>query len=599
MPTTKEGVRVITETIPPNGTYTLNLSYPSLVNGTLRFENSTQTPPDTVVEVTTMNFNNSVPITFTLTPTRYGVYFSQKPMNQLIVKNTSNSTSIELYFEYTLLEYFEPYNEIIQFITAINIISPPSITTLYQGANNRYNGSLANATFFSDMPVGTQVAIREVNVQSTSSSTVGNVLIPLCNNLYFFENISPLDSTINSNIAAFTSDLITNNLPSGATLNNATVPYMIVDYLFDFNLQVQFVQTYNINSSGDIVFGGYIYAYYFNNPSAEFSNAKIDTDSVSNSAYTLTPEPPTLMITDSSGKVNFNLTQPLTPTSDLSATVSASTTIAGITRSASATGAPNFNYNINILPPPTTYNPTSYNGGNDVVFSSNTTLTGDIVAVNITINSGVTLTTNGYSLIATNTFQNNGTVSSGQTGLYENFPNSYGGSGGGGAAGGCGSYSNGNSGYSTLAPGGAGSIFGSGCDSTSGSTPSQPSLTNTEIYNWYVNGINQYLCGAAGGNNGGNNANYVGTGGNGLYIQANNITNNGVISTVGGGSGPCGSELLSYAGSGGGGSVLLAYHNSLKEGTIYTNGGGTSCNAHSGGSGLVMVYQYSTPPVQP
>ena len=55
-----------------------------------------------------------------------------------------------------------------------------------------------------------------------------------------------------------------------------------------------------------------------------------------------------------------------------------------------------------------------------------------------------TLTTNGYSLIATNTFQNNGTVSSGQTGLYENFPNSYGGSGGGGAAGGCGSQNNGN-----------------------------------------------------------------------------------------------------------------------------------------------------------
>ena len=115
----------------------------------------------------------------------------------------------------------------------------------------------------------------------------------------------------------------------------------------------------------------------------------------------------------------------------------------------------------------------------------NTTLTSDLYCNNLTINSGVVLTTNGYNIYCTGTFTNNGTINTGQNGSYSNFLNSYGGSGGGGGSGNGGGA--GGSGFSTLAPGGAG---GSGTNAgANGSTPSAPTLSNSLIQSWYNNGM--------------------------------------------------------------------------------------------------------------
>lgn len=60
---------------------------------------------------------------------------------------------------------------------------------------------------------------------------------------------------------------------------------------------------------------------------------------------------------------------------------------------------------------PSTVNASNANA--DIVYSSNTTLTADVYANNVTINSGVTVTTNGYHFYCSGTFTNNGTIDTG------------------------------------------------------------------------------------------------------------------------------------------------------------------------------------------
>ena len=119
---------------------------------------------------------------------------------------------------------------------------------------------------------------------------------------------------------------------------------------------------------------------------------------------------------------------------------------------------------------------TQTNSYSDITYSSDTTLTADVYANNLTIDSGITLTTAGYNIYCTGTFTNNGTVSGsgygGSGGAGSNggtgtgggsYTNSYGGSGGGG------SLKGGNGGNTTVS-GGNGSGVGGGA----GSTPTAP-----------------------------------------------------------------------------------------------------------------------------
>ena len=277
--------------------------------------------------------------------------------------------------------------------------------------------------------------------------------------------------------------------------------------------------------------------------------------------------------------------------------------------------------NFNII---TIYNPTSGRFSNPVVYNKNTSLTNNILAYSITINNGVILTTNGYALICNNTFINNGIIDTGQTPL-QNFPNSYGGSGGAGSSGGGGgsggsgqqSGTAGGSGIgyntsvaggrSTGGAGGSGAAGGSaGVPGVSGATPSIPTLTNLLIQTWYNNGMLNYLAGAGslseqGVNESGGTSSAIGgsSGGNGygaygLYIQANQIiagviNANGTTGSSNGGNGGNGGYLLggagggAGAGAGGGGVIILAYGNGGYIAGIYNVLGGTITS--SGGDG--------------
>jgi len=234
----------------------------------------------------------------------------------------------------------------------------------------------------------------------------------------------------------------------------------------------------------------------------------------------------------------------------------------------------------------------------NVVISSNTTLTSDLYCNNLTINSGVVLTTNGYNIYCAGTFTNNGTINTGYlnnggtANVYANpggsVPNSYGGSGGGGANG----RGSGGSGGSTLVAGG-----GVGAN---GSTPLAPTLTNNLIISWYNNGFSNYLSGGGGGG-GGDYGGGGGSGSYGIYIQANKIIA-GTINANGQSGGNNSSTTVGGGGGGGGGVILLAYGSGgYTSGTYNVSGGsggiGGGGNGGAGGNGQVLTYNYSSIPI--
>jgi hypothetical protein len=253
---------------------------------------------------------------------------------------------------------------------------------------------------------------------------------------------------------------------------------------------------------------------------------------------------------------------------------------------------------------PVVLNPT--NGLNytaNLVYDGNTTLSSDVAtAYNITIENGVTVRTNGHSMLAGGTFENNGTITAGNPhdnaslGVKgESYPGSFGGSGGAGG--------------------------GGGGNSNSGSTPGAPKLTAALVQSWYSAGMLKYLTGAGGGggcthngyaasggnttapggsytNKGSGCSGVGGTGGSGSYgvfIEANRLIA-GNISALGQ-QGAVGSP--DAGGGGGGGVILLAYGpGGYSQGNYGVTGGSGQNDAASGGNGLVLVLNY-TPAGQP
>lgn len=266
-----------------------------------------------------------------------------------------------------------------------------------------------------------------------------------------------------------------------------------------------------------------------------------------------------------------------------------------------------------------------------IVVSCDTSLASDIKDCgNLVIKPGVTLTTNGYSIICSGTFNNSGRIVAGRpanggaggrgggTGAAGtngqaggSFSQSYGGSGGAGGYGGYGDTSGGNGGY-TIASGG---VAISGGVATSGQTPAVGYFSDSVIAGLYLGGMINYLSGAGGGGGGGGGGYYGGSGGKGgsgsygVYIQADRLIA-GTIITEGenGASGPSefGQRGGGCGGGGGGGSILLAYGNGgYVSGSYMTSGGyGSSCApsngmgaSGSGGAGNVILHNYLTPPV--
>ena len=229
----------------------------------------------------------------------------------------------------------------------------------------------------------------------------------------------------------------------------------------------------------------------------------------------------------------------------------------------------------------------------NITYSADTTLTSDVYANNVTIDSGVTITTAGYSFLCTGTFTNNGTVSSASTSTSTtatSISTSYGGSGGGGGGNG-----GDNGGSTTVAGGSGGAVYGD--DGGAGSSATAPTLSASLIQTWFNNGIQNYLEGAGGGMGGFSSSGSAsggagGIGGYGIFIQANSIIA-GTLNTSGA-NGVMNSNSA-QGGGGGGGSIILAYGSGgVTAGTYITDGGSggtaSSNNGGVGGNGIVMSY---------
>ncbi|MDE1874339.1 MAG: hypothetical protein KGI04_04475 [Candidatus Micrarchaeota archaeon] len=249
-------------------------------------------------------------------------------------------------------------------------------------------------------------------------------------------------------------------------------------------------------------------------------------------------------------------------------------------------------------------------GNAAVTISTATTLTGDLVCGTLTVNSGQTLTTAGYSILCNSTITNSGTISSGGT---TNNPanggptgtvggsasSSYGGSGGGG--------------------GGYNNVGGNG------GTPTSPTVNNANIQTWYGTGglaIQTYFEGAGGG---GSADVAGGSGSYGVYMQASKVVegtvtatgvagtvdtgttktagqNGGSTSGTAGGTGGAASGHgagTSACGGGGGGAIILAAYGSggfTTGTTTVTGGSGTGCTetGGTGGSGRPLSFSYGT-----
>lgn len=242
----------------------------------------------------------------------------------------------------------------------------------------------------------------------------------------------------------------------------------------------------------------------------------------------------------------------------------------------------------------------------NVVISSNTTLHQNLFAASLTINPGVTLCTDGYSIILSGNFENFGTLRAGYNcqsiQLNSNsvsYPNSLGGSGGGVSynpraliayqAG------------STMATRGAANASGSGGNGHV--VPFSKVIgyaTLSNISKWFTNGIQNYLSGAGGGSVSCGKYGFChgGLGSYGIFIQANTVDAGKIMAF--GMSSKWSSCLYGMQGAGGGGAVIIAYGNGgLVPGQICNTGGNATptysnyCfSGGQGGNGSVFSINY-------
>lgn len=253
--------------------------------------------------------------------------------------------------------------------------------------------------------------------------------------------------------------------------------------------------------------------------------------------------------------------------------------------------------------------PTASDG--TVVYSVDTTLTRDVYASTIVVNSGVTVTLAGFRLFAFSSIENNGIIDrSGNPGVGVTAgaalgAGTLGGSGAGGAggtaagvAGAAAAGLGGNGGSGGLGSGGAGGAAGGVTvpGATSGGVEIFQSARQAQVGRDLANTI---LLGGAGGGGGGGDGTAGGGGGSGAgvaMICARNIFGTGTIRANGGNGGtPVSGNRGGGAGGGGGVVVLISENDTTAtslvvqvNGGIGSSGTGTGAVGNNGSVGRIF-----------
>ena len=266
----------------------------------------------------------------------------------------------------------------------------------------------------------------------------------------------------------------------------------------------------------------------------------------------------------------------------------------------------------------------------DVTISANTTLTRDMYYNNLTVNSGITLSSGGYRIFVKNTLTNNGTIKNNGTNGVNGQP----GAGTGGAGGSTGSLKGGTVGGNSLESaygggggGGAGITFiaariivntgtvsANGGNGGNGSANSQTGYSN---YGQAGTSLDPGL-GAAGAKGGDSRSSGGLTGASGGTLTAPTAAKGGfrtypscmllreiesTTQTIGGGTGGgAGAQEISYGngggGGGGGGLVMILYTKLTDTGSITATagtggtGGNGGTNGTTGTDGSVIKLQF-------
>lgn len=255
------------------------------------------------------------------------------------------------------------------------------------------------------------------------------------------------------------------------------------------------------------------------------------------------------------------------------------------------------------------------------------TLSRDIFATDITVNSGVTINTNLYRIFATGTLTNNGSIklngndaaanvggvgiSNTTSSINNNNSTKVGTAGGNGVTASAGAVGTNQSGNYTLGgrggTGGTGTSGAGGAAGTLNAAPASamPPRTAPQAMSGRLLGgaSDTVIYGGTGGGSGGGDASHQGGGGGGgagiVIIVAKAFAGTGVIQARGGG-GAAGQLGNTGGGGGGGGGVILVVSGSVSSGaitgqTIDANGGtggalsGTGTNGATGSNGLVIL----------
>ena len=228
--------------------------------------------------------------------------------------------------------------------------------------------------------------------------------------------------------------------------------------------------------------------------------------------------------------------------------------------------------------------PSRSRGFPSVSFSRDVTLRSDLHCKNLTIDTGAVVTSDGFNILCTGNVINDGTIVTGAAPLGS-YPQSFGGSGGGGASAGTG---NGLPGNSTRAPGGTAGINYVAAGGN-GSTPPAPTMTASLLVSWEHNGVERFLSGASGGQgHSRQTAGQIGSpGARGILIEGQKVVAGTIDASglPGVYSGTAGS-----GGGGGGGAIAIVYGpGGYEPGSYDVSGGAGSVNSGAGGAGQVLT----------
>jgi hypothetical protein len=248
----------------------------------------------------------------------------------------------------------------------------------------------------------------------------------------------------------------------------------------------------------------------------------------------------------------------------------------------------------------------------DVTISSNTSLAADMYYNNLTVNSGVTLSTNGYRLFVRGTLTvegsiaDNGSTGGGTRAGTSAYNGAWAGGSGGTTTGTAGSSGSAGPGGGNGGAGGTGSGGAGGAGGTNSTAYLSVYGANKQLRNlaWVIgphgNGVTaQALEGGSGGGGGGGNstqAGGAGGSGGGIVLTAARVLAGSGSITANGGAGANATNTNTGGGGGGGGGRVFLVSTATTVGslTVTANGGaggsgnGTGTNGTAGVAGTVI-----------